>query len=200
MLIIQIKFKCASSLWQFHCKQHKTMEEIFLEYSRTIIWFNKEVIHIIDEWVGFLCICYFIFILPLTVTENINSHSCSNTTHSSVGTISKLLIHKFSKTSTKAFWGNQLTLSDLWYRIFYILILFRNRVLHVLYIKLAIFFLKGRIVNTLGPTVHHNCSTLPLQQESNHRWYEKEWARLCYNKVIFTKPQCHSLLTYAFYQ
>lgn len=150
-----------------------------------------------NEWGSYASVILF---SSYRLTENINSHSCSNTTHSSVGTISKLLIHKFSKTSTKAFWGNQLTLSDLWYRIFYILILFRNRVLHVLYIKLAIFFLKGRIVNTLGPTVHHNCSTLPLQQESNHRWYEKEWARLCYNKVIFTKPQCHSLLTYAFYQ
>lgn len=135
MLIIQIKFKYASRLWQFHCKQHKKMEEIFLQYSRTSIWFNKEIIHIIDEWVGFLCICYF----HLTVTENIDSYSCRNTTHSSVGTIGKLVIHKFSKKSTKAFWGNQLTISNLRYRIFYILILFWNHVLHVLYIKLAIF-------------------------------------------------------------
>ena len=48
MLIMQIKLKSvmsiAATLWPA-----ETFEEIFFQYSRTIIWFSKEVTHVTDE-------------------------------------------------------------------------------------------------------------------------------------------------------
>lgn len=193
---MHIKF-VAVSLWIA-----EKIKEILLPYSETITWFSKEGVHIINKRVECLCICY------------LSSYGLMQVKMSTPIHVEPLLIHqlkpslgcsyKRSAKSQKTVWRESIGCIEFMVRIFYILV-FRNCCTSFMS-SWQIFFLKDQKVYIWGPTV--SITTTPLFPYSRkaavtQSWYVSKWARLWYNKIIFTKPGKniftkslgHSLLT-----
>lgn len=82
MLIMQIKvhLKVCQVHLLYILNSTKTIKEIFFQYSKASMRFNKKKLlnTLTSEWISDRCLYYFTFILVININENVKQCSCQN--------------------------------------------------------------------------------------------------------------------------
>lgn len=172
MLIIQIKFKCTSNLQQFHCEQQKKLKQYPSSMEKLLHDSAKKLFtSLTNEWSSYAA---------LTVLSSYGLMSVKMSTPIHVET---LLIHQLKPSLSFSYKRSAKSQQKCLVRINWLCKIYGKNILyfsiqellHIFYVKLAIFFfLKDQMVYILGPvyasvTTTQPCSWVAGKQPSpNH--------------------------------
>lgn len=167
MLIIHIKFKCALNLQQCHCEQQKKLKQYPSSIEKRLHDSGKKFFtSLTNEWSSYAA---------LTVLSSYGLMSVKMSTPIHVET---LLIHQLKPSLSFSYKRSAKSQQKCLVRINWLCKIYGKNILyfsiqellHIFYVKLANFFLKGSDGIYFRPCLClcHNYSALPLQQESSH--------------------------------